>query len=31
VHSIYKRLGAEGRGHAIRRWRDVTANGRKHE
>lgn len=29
VHSIYKRLGAEGRGHAIRRWRDVTANGRK--
>jgi DNA-binding NarL/FixJ family response regulator len=31
VYSIYKRLGAEGRGHAIRRWRDVSANGRAHE
>jgi DNA-binding NarL/FixJ family response regulator len=31
VYSIYKRLGAEDRGHAIRRWRDVTSNGRAHE
>jgi two-component system, NarL family, nitrate/nitrite response regulator NarL len=28
VHSIYKRLGAEDRDHAIRRWRDVMFNGR---
>jgi DNA-binding NarL/FixJ family response regulator len=26
VHSIYKRLGANGRDHAIRRWRDAKAN-----
>jgi DNA-binding NarL/FixJ family response regulator len=31
VHSIYKRLGAEDRGHAIRRWRDMTSGGRAHE
>ena len=31
VHSIYKRLGVEDRGHAIRRWRDVTTNGQKCE
>jgi DNA-binding NarL/FixJ family response regulator len=27
VHSIYKRLGAEDRDHAIRRWRAVTTTG----
>lgn len=31
VHSIYKRLGAVDRDHAIRRWRDVRAAGRAHE
>ncbi|MGH3388428.1 MAG: LuxR C-terminal-related transcriptional regulator [Actinomadura sp.] len=27
VHSIYKRLGAEDRDHAIRRWRVMTSTG----
>lgn len=31
VHSIYKRLGAADRAHAIRSWRDVRATGRIHE
>ncbi|MFL6055103.1 MAG: LuxR C-terminal-related transcriptional regulator, partial [Actinoallomurus sp.] len=30
VHSIYKRLGVEGREHAIRCWRDLRSSDRTH-